>query len=74
MNNIKLEWYKVDEKLPLRDAQVLVKAVNPSYNFGWPQLLAGFFIKEFYDIQLNKFRLTGVEGNWTVVEWAYAPE
>lgn len=68
-----LQWRSTND-LPPCDSQVLVKATNPSYQFGHPQLMAGFFIKEFYDVQVNKFRLTGIVGDWTVVAWAYAPD
>lgn len=64
-----MKWISVDE-LPEGDMKVLMKGVNSGYKFGYPQLLAGFFIKRYYDTVLDEFRVTGHQGDfWKITHY-----
>lgn len=69
-----VEWLDVKEP-PEGQAKVLIMASNRNYQFGHPQLFAGFYIDKYYDTPINEFRITGVDRNvWTPLKWAYAPK
>lgn len=62
----------VNIELPHENSKVLVMAVNKNYQFGHPQLLAGHFIKVYYDTPINDFKLTGIDDkSWVVISWSH---
>jgi len=62
------KYKPVSAGLPQESMPVLVKATKKGYNFGHPEVLAGHFVKNYYDTPINEFMLTDVRG-WKVLEW-----
>lgn len=66
-----LEFISVDKELPKKDCRVLVFATNKQYQFGQPQLIAGYFTCKYYDTPINRFTLLGAKSEqWKVLEWS----
>ncbi len=67
------DWILVTDKLPEHDSRVLMVGTKPSYNFGCPQILAGWFIARYYETMINEFRPVDSTG-WTITHWQPAPK
>jgi hypothetical protein len=69
-----IEWHSVDDR-PEGQCSVLIMAARDNYQFGYPQLFAGWFVEKYYDTVINEFRITDQPlGKWTPIMWAYAPK
>jgi len=68
-----VQWIPCKERLPKHHMRVAVLATNPNYQFGYHQVLAGWFIERYYDTVINEFRLTDASLGWRVTHWMELP-
>ena len=69
MSDLSFKWISVKD-MPDHDKKVLMLGFNKSYQFGHPQLLAGHFVKKYYDVILDDFRVTSEQaGFWTITHY-----